>query len=90
MGMSHSALYQKIKLVSGQSVNNFIRSIRLRKAAVLMLSEGLQVKEAAFQVGLADVKYFREQFTKLFKMTPSEYIKRYRHSFNRNLNVVKE
>jgi AraC-like DNA-binding protein len=54
------------------------------------LSEGLQVKEAAFQVGLADVKYFREQFTKLFKMTPSEYIKRYRHSFNRNLNVVKE
>ena len=90
MGMSHSALYQKIKLVSGQSVNNFIRSIRLRRAAVLMLREDLQVKEAAFQVGLADVKYFREQFTKLFKMSPSEYIKRYRQSFNRNLNVVKE
>jgi len=90
MGMSHSALYQKIKHVSGQSVNNFIRSIRLRRAAVLMLREDLQVKEAAFQVGLADVKYFREQFTKLFGMTPSEYIKRYRQSFNRNLNVVKE
>jgi signal transduction histidine kinase/ligand-binding sensor domain-containing protein/DNA-binding response OmpR family regulator len=90
MGMSHSALYQKIRQVSGQSVNNFIRSIRLRRAAVLMLREDLQVKEAAFQVGLADVKYFREQFTKLFGMTPSEYIKRYRPSFNRNLNVVKE
>lgn len=90
MGMSHSALYQKIKMISGQSVNNFIRSIRLRRAAVLMLSEDMQVKEAAFQVGLSDVKYFREQFTRLFKMTPSQYIKKYRPSFNHQLNLVKE
>lgn len=89
MGMSHSALYQKIKTVSGQSINTFIRSIRLRRAAMLMLRENMQVKEAAFYVGICDVKYFREQFTKLFGMTPSEYIKKYRSSFNRDLNVVK-
>jgi signal transduction histidine kinase/ligand-binding sensor domain-containing protein/DNA-binding NarL/FixJ family response regulator len=89
MGMSHSALYQKIKHVSGQSIATFVRSIRLRRAAVLMLRENLHVKEAAFYVGMGDVKYFREQFTKLFGMTPSEYIKRYRNSFNRDLNVVR-
>ncbi len=89
MGMSHSALYQKIKMISGQSINTFIRSIRLRRAAVLMLRENMQVKEAAFFVGIVDVKYFREQFIKLFGMTPSEYIKRYRNSFNRDLNVVR-
>jgi signal transduction histidine kinase/ligand-binding sensor domain-containing protein/DNA-binding response OmpR family regulator len=90
MGMSHSALYQKIRLVSGQTINNFIRSIRLRRAAVLMLRGDMQVKEAAFQVGLSDVKYFRQQFTRLFKMTPSQYIKKYRHSFNHQLNIVKD
>ena len=89
MGMSHSGLYQKIKSISGQSTIAFIRSIRLRRAAVLMLQEDMQVNQAAFQVGIGDVRYFREQFVKLFGMTPSEYIKKYRHSFNRDLNVIR-
>jgi YesN/AraC family two-component response regulator len=89
MGMSRSALYQKVKSISGQSLNAFIRSIRLRRAAVLMLTETLNVNQAAFQVGIGDARYFREQFVKLFGMTPSEYIKKYRHSFNRDFNVIK-
>ena len=89
MGMSHSGLYQKIKSISGQSTIAFIRSIRLRRAAVLMLQEEMQVNQAAFQVGIGDVRYFREQFVKLFGMMPSEYIKKYRNSFNRDLNVIK-
>ena len=89
MGMSHSGLYQKIKSISGQSTVAFIRSIRLRRAAVLLLQEEMNVNQAAFQVGMGDVRYFREQFVKLFGMIPSEYIKKYRHSFNRDLNVIK-
>ena len=89
MGMSHPALYNKVKSISGQSLNAFIRSIRLRRAAVLMLTENMNVRQAAFQVGINDVRYFREQFVKVFHMTPSEYIKKYRHSFNGEYNVVK-
>ena len=89
MGMSHSSLYQKIKSISGQSVIAFIRSIRLRRAAVLMLHEEMPINQAAFQVGIGDTRYFREQFVRLFGMVPSEYIKKYRHSFNRDLNVIK-
>ncbi|WP_207513968.1 hybrid sensor histidine kinase/response regulator transcription factor [Longitalea luteola] len=89
MGMSHSALYNKVKSISGQSLNAFIRSIRLRRAAVLLLTENMNIRQAAFQVGINDVRYFREQFVKLFHMTPSEYIKKYRHSFNRDHNVIK-
>lgn len=89
IGMSHSSLYKKVKSISGQTINAFIRSIRLRKAAVLMLKENYTVNQAAFQVGIADIKYFREQFHKLFGMNPSAYVKRYRHSFNQDLNVVK-
>ncbi|MFT3827491.1 MAG: two-component regulator propeller domain-containing protein [Chitinophagaceae bacterium] len=89
MGMSHSGLYQKVKAISGQSLNAFIRSIRLRRAAVLMLTEGMNVNQSATQVGIGDVRYFREQFVKLFGITPSEYIKKYRSSFNNSLNTIK-
>ncbi|OQP58276.1 hybrid sensor histidine kinase/response regulator [Niastella vici] len=89
MGMSHPALYNKVKSISGQSLNAFIRSIRLRRAAVLMLTENMNIRQAAFQVGINDVRYFREQFVKVFHMTPSEYIKKYRNSFNRDHNVIK-
>jgi signal transduction histidine kinase/ligand-binding sensor domain-containing protein/DNA-binding response OmpR family regulator len=89
MGMSRSALYNKVKHISGQSLNAFVRSIRLRRAAVLMIKEQLNVNQAAFQVGIGDVRYFREQFVKLFGMTPSDYIKKYRQSFNGDLSLLK-
>lgn len=90
IGMSHSNLYKKVKSISGQSVNAFIRSIRLRKAAVLLLSTNTNINEAAFQVGINDIKYFREQFFKLFGVNPSEYIKRYRHVFNQEFHIIKQ
>ncbi|SFD80133.1 Signal transduction histidine kinase [Chitinophaga sp. CF118] len=88
IGMSHSNLYKKVKSISGHSINAFIRFIRLRRAAVLLLSTDYNVNETAFQVGINDSKYFREQFCKLFEMNPSEYIKKYRGSFNKDFNIV--
>jgi signal transduction histidine kinase/DNA-binding response OmpR family regulator len=90
MGMSHSNLYKKIRLLSGQSITNFIRYIRLRKAAGLMLKGDHNVNQAAFEVGISDIKYFRTQFNKLFGMNPSEYIKKYRHSFNDSYHVKRQ
>jgi YesN/AraC family two-component response regulator len=90
IGMSHSNLYKKIRLLSGQSITNFIRYIRLRKAAELMLKGDCNVNQAAFEVGISDIKYFRTQFNKLFGMNPSEYIKKYRHSFNSQYNVRRD
>ncbi|GAA0549356.1 hybrid sensor histidine kinase/response regulator transcription factor [Chitinophaga japonensis] len=81
IGISHSILYKKVKSISGHSVSEFIRFIRLRKAAELLINTPCNVNEAAFRVGFSDVKYFREQFCKLFEMNPSAYIKRYRKKF---------
>jgi DNA-binding response OmpR family regulator len=89
MGMSRSSLYQKIKNISGQSPNAFIRSIRLRRAAVLIIKENMNVNQAAFQVGIGDARYFREQFTKLFGMTPSDYRKKYRQPFSGEMNLLR-
>jgi len=90
MGMSHSRLNQKVKAISGQRLNAFIRSIRLRRAAVLMLTDNMNISQAAFQVGISDTRYFREQFVGIFGITPSEYIKKYRNSFNKHLNTIRE
>ena len=87
IGMSHSRLYKKIKAISGQSANAFIRFIRLRKAAELFISTNYNVNETAFYVGIKDVKYFREQFFKIFGMNPSEYIEKYRKAFEKNFNL---
>ena len=87
MGMSHSNLYKRVRQVSGQSINSFIRFIRLRKAAELLISSDCNVNEAAFQVGISDSKYFRIQFAKLFGMNPSEYKKKYHQAFQKNYKV---
>jgi YesN/AraC family two-component response regulator len=89
MGMSHRTLYTKIKIISGQTLNAFIRSVRIRRAAMLMLTENMNITQASVEVGFEDPKYFRQQFVKLFGMTPSEYIKKYKNSFNSDLNIIK-
>jgi AraC-like DNA-binding protein len=88
MGMSHSSLYKKIKFISGQTTNAFIRSVRLRRAAVLMLTENITIAETGSKVGIGDPRHFRRQFILLFGMTPSDYIRKYRGSFNKDLNII--
>ena len=82
LGMSHSNLYKRVKAISGQSVNAFIRFIRLRKAAELMIHTDHNVTEIAFQCGFNDPKYFGKQFSRIFAVNPSEFIKKHRKSFS--------
>ena len=49
----------------------------------------IPITQASAEVGFEDQKYFRQQFVKLFGMTPSVYVKKYKDSFNKDLNVVK-
>jgi DNA-binding response OmpR family regulator/anti-sigma regulatory factor (Ser/Thr protein kinase) len=78
IGMSHPSLYKKVKAVSGLTVNVFIRYIRLRKAADMLITTDKTILEVTYLTGFNDVRYFREQFQKLFQMNPSDYIRRYR------------
>lgn len=73
LGMSHSTLYRKIKALTGQSINGFIRSIRLKRAAQLLESGEFTVAEVAFETGFSEVKYFRTYFKEQFGCLPSEY-----------------
>jgi ligand-binding sensor domain-containing protein/CheY-like chemotaxis protein/AraC-like DNA-binding protein len=87
MGMSYSSLLKKIKAITGQSVNGFIRFVRLRKSAELMIHTNCNVNEAAMQVGINDIKYFRAQFFKLFGSNPSDFIKKHRKAFQKSYHL---
>ncbi|SDE02769.1 hybrid sensor histidine kinase/response regulator transcription factor [Niabella drilacis] len=87
MGKSHSALYKKIKQLSGHTVSSFVRMIRLRKAAALLINTNCNVTEAATEAGFNDIKHFRTQFTRLFGCTPSEYIRKYRRQFQKSYTI---
>lgn len=73
VAMSTPVLYKKIKAVSKMSVNDFIKSLRLKKAAQLLSERQMTVYEVAYSVGYNDLKYFRQEFKKQFDKTPSEY-----------------
>jgi len=71
--MSQSTLYRKIKSLTGLSLTAFIRSVRLKKAAHLILSSELSLSQIAYEVGFNDYKYFKTSFKKQFKCLPSRY-----------------
>lgn len=77
ISMSYSNFYRRIKSICGKSANEFIRLVRLRKVAQLLIETEYNVSEAAFAAGFNDIKYFRAKFLKLYGMKPSEYKKKY-------------
>ena len=71
--MSQSTLYRKIKTITGLSLTAFIRSIRIKKAAHLILKTDLNLNEIAYEVGFNDYKYFKTCFKKQFDCLPSKF-----------------
>ncbi|MFA6832013.1 MAG: two-component regulator propeller domain-containing protein [Bacteroidaceae bacterium] len=78
IGMSQSTLYRKLKDITGLSQNEFIRSIKIKKACeIIQTNQGLRIKEIAYQVGIADAKYFSTVFKKAKGMSPSVYAQKF-------------
>ena len=76
IGMSRTQLYRKIHAISGQSVKEFIRIIRLKKAAELLVTQENNISEVAFSVGFNSLSYFTTSFTDYFGMNPSKYVEK--------------
>lgn len=78
MNMSRVALYKKILLLTGQSPVAFIRTIRLKKAAQMMVDTGLSISEIAYEVGFSDPKYFAKSFKQEYGCLPSVWLKEHK------------
>ena len=75
MGMSQSNLFRKLKAVTNLSPTEFIRTIKLKRAASLIQQKSGTIEEVAFQAGFNDMSYFYRCFKKQFRITPAEYQK---------------
>ncbi len=71
--MSRVALYKKLLQLSGKTPIEFIRFIRLKRAAQLLEKSKLTVAEIAYEVGFNNPKYFSRFFKIEFNMLPSAY-----------------
>ncbi len=74
MFMSRSNFYRKIKGLTGMSPNDFLKTIRLNKAAELLLNGDHRVKEVYEQVGFNSSSYFAKCFKSQFGVLPKDYI----------------
>jgi len=74
IGMSRSTLHLKLKALTNQSPHQFIRLIRLKKAALLLRQKTINITEAAYEVGFKDLSHFAKVFKEQFGETPSHFI----------------
>ena len=73
VGLSRVHLYRKIKQLTGLSASEFIRSVKLKKAATLLMESKLSIAEIADQTGFSSPSYFTKCFKEQFKVSPKEY-----------------
>lgn len=77
VAMSRSSLHKKLKALSGNVPNEFIRLVRLKHAAKLLLTNDYNISEIGYLVGFNSHSYFSKCFFNQFKLTPSEFLEQY-------------
>ncbi len=77
MGMSHSSLHRKLKAIARQSISQFIRETRLKRAMELLQLQAGTVSEVAFGVGFGSTTYFSKCFHDFYGYPPGKVRKRY-------------
>lgn len=76
MNLGRTIFYSKVKTITGQTPNEYIQTIRLKKAADMLLNDTTKnVSEIAYDTGFNSPRYFALAFKKHFGVNPSKYIK---------------
>ena len=74
MGTSVSTLYNKLRDLTGKSMANYMRDIRIREACRIAKEEpNTRVSDIAYRVGFRDAKYFATAFKRITGKQPKEY-----------------
>ena len=75
VGLSRAQLHRKMKELTGISTGEFIRNIRLKKAAELLAEKKINVSQIAYIVGFSSQTHFSTTFRKFYGISPTEYMK---------------
>ncbi|MEN8156776.1 MAG: helix-turn-helix domain-containing protein [Bacteroidota bacterium] len=87
MGLSHSSLHRKLKAIVRQSISQFIRETRLKRAMELLKLQAGTVSEVAFGVGFGSTTYFSKCFHDYFGYPPGEVKKRFVPEHDAGINL---
>lgn len=88
LSISRMQLHRKLKFYTGQSTSEFIRSIRLKRAAKLFQTGQMKVIEVMYEIGIESCSYFTKAFKNQFNCTPSQYASSCKKRSSHELSVV--
>ena len=75
IGIGSKQLYRKTKAITGRTPVEYIREMRMKRAAELLSQGKFSVSEVMYTVGFSNSSYFSKCFSKEYGMTPTEYMK---------------
>lgn len=73
-GFSAKQIYRKLKELTGHTAVDYIKSIRLKKAAFLLSQQKFTVSEVMYMVGFSNSSYFSKCFSEMYGKTPKQYM----------------
>jgi transcriptional regulator GlxA family with amidase domain len=76
VGMSRMNLNRKLQALANQSTHEFLRTMRLKRAADLLKKYGGTVSEIAYKVGFNNSSYFAKAFREIYGVSPSRYVEK--------------
>lgn len=86
LGMTRMNLYRKLQSITGNTPSDFIKSIRLKRAAQLLQGSRLTMAEVADRVGFSSASYFTKCFKEIFGVTPTNMQRCIPETKSRNIN----
>ena len=75
---SYQQVYRKVKALTGESINEFIRTVRLKRAAQYLAQSDTRISEIMYSVGFNSHSYFTKCFREHFGLSPKEYAEKHR------------
>ncbi len=71
--LSRTQLHKKLKVLTGQSATEYVKTLRLKKSAILLESGFGNITEIAYETGFSNPSYFAECFKKFYNTSPVKY-----------------
>ena len=73
LAMSRASLYNKVKLLTGMGVNDYINRIRIERSVHLLTTTDMSINEISQEVGFSYPRYFSTSFKQVKGMTPTRF-----------------
>lgn len=74
---SYQYVYRKVKALTGETINDFVRTIKLKRAAQYLCKGELRISEILYKSGFNSHSYFTKCFKEHYGMTPKEYVEQF-------------